>query len=153
MLTAIYFLHVLLAFSAIAFLVVPGLMLEMAARTRDVTFIRRTFALGKFHGQIGGPIALLSAIVGLLLAWRFGIPLNSGWLIATYVAFIMVIALGIGYHTRREIRIGTLAAESPEASPSPMLCAAIDDPTSVPAMWASAILWIVIIWLMVAKPF
>jgi len=57
--TTIYFLHVLFAFAAIAFLVVPGLMLEMAARTRDVPFIRRAFQLGKFHGQIGGPLALL----------------------------------------------------------------------------------------------
>lgn len=149
----IYFLHVLLAFAAIGFLVIPGLMLEMAAHTRDVRFIRRSFMLGKFHGQIGGPLALLTAIVGLIVAWRYQIPLATGWLVAAYAAFLLVMALGIGYHTRREIRIATLAQQSPESAPSPELTAAIDDPMSVPAMWVSALLWIVIIWLMVAKPF
>jgi uncharacterized membrane protein len=151
--TSIYFLHVLLAFAAIAFLVIPGLMLEMAARTRDVIFIRRAFALGKFHGQIGGPTAILTAIVGFIIAWRSQIPLASGWLIVAYVAFVLVIVLGIGYHARRELRIGELAQKSPETAPSAELSAAIDDPTSVPAMWVSAVLWVAIIWLMVAKPF
>lgn len=100
-----------------------------------------------------GPLALLTALVGLIVAWRYQIPLASGWLIATYIAFVLVIALGIGYHSRRELRIAALAQTSPEAAPSPELSAAIDDPMSVPAMWVSALLWILIIWLMVAKPF
>lgn len=45
--TTIYFLHVLLAFTAIAFLIVPGWMLEMAAHTRDGIFIRRAYRLGQ----------------------------------------------------------------------------------------------------------
>jgi uncharacterized membrane protein len=151
--TTIYFLHVLFAFAAIAFLVVPGLMLEMAARTRDVPFIRRAFQLGKFHGQIGGPLALLAAIVGLIVARRYGFPLNSGWLIAAYIAFAIVMILGIGYHARREIRIGTLAQASPEAAPSAELAAAIDDPMSGPLNGVSGLLWIFLIWLMVSKPF
>jgi uncharacterized membrane protein len=153
MTVTILFLHALLAFAAIAFLVVPGLMLEMVARTRDVTLIRRMFQIGKFHGQIGGPIAVLTAIVGFIVAWQVGSPLNSGWLLATYAAFVLVIALGIGYHTRREIRIGALAEASPPDAPSPELAAAIDDPLCRPISWASALLWVLIIWLMVAKPF
>jgi uncharacterized membrane protein len=149
----IYFLHVLLAFTAIALLVVPGLMLEMVAHTRDVGFIRRMYALGGFHGRIGGPLALLTAIVGFVAAWQLGIPLNSGWLIAAYVAFVLVMALGIGYHTRRELRIASLAQASPENAPSPELAAAIDDRLATPMNWISGLLWAVIIWLMVAKPF
>jgi uncharacterized membrane protein len=151
--TTIYFLHILFAFAAIAFLVVPGLMLEMAAHTRDVPFIRRVYQMGKFHGQIGGPLALLAAIVGLVVAWRSGIPLTSGWLVATYAVFVIVMALGIGYHSRREIRIGALAQASPDGTPSAELAAAIDDPMSQPANWVSGLLWILLIWLMVAKPF
>lgn len=152
-LTLVYFLHVLFAFAAIAFLVVPGLMLEMAARTGDVRLIRSMFRVGRFHGQIGGPVALLTAIAGLVLGWRAGIPLNSGWLIAAYVAFVLVIGLGIGYHARREMRIAALALASPDAAPSAELTSAINDPLCRPAYWASGILWIVLIWLMVARPF
>jgi uncharacterized membrane protein len=151
--TTIYFLHVLLAFATVGFLVIPGVMLEMVARTRDVTLIRRMFQIGRFHGQIGGPISLLTGIVGLVVAWRLGIPLNAGWLLATYVAFVLVNALGVGYHARREIRISALAQTSPADTLSPSLAAAIDDPLCWPIMWVSGLLWIFIIWLMVAKPF
>ena len=148
-----YFLHVLLAFTAIALLVVPGLMLEMVARTRDVAFIRRMYALSSFHGRIGGPMALLTAIVGFVVAWRYGIPLNSRWLVAAYVAFILVMALGIGYHTRRELRVAALAQASPVDAPSPELAAAIDDRLATPMSWLSGLLWVALIWLMVVKPF
>ncbi|HYL26262.1 MAG TPA: hypothetical protein VEW74_00440 [Candidatus Nitrosotalea sp.] len=151
--TMISFLHVLLAFTAIALLVIPGLMLEMVANTRDVNLIRRMFALGKFHGQLGGPIALLTAIAGLIAAWQLGVSLTSGWLIAAYIVFVLVIGIGIGYHSRRELKIGALAQASPLDAPSPELAAAIDDPLRVPALWVSAILWIALIWLMVVKPF
>jgi uncharacterized membrane protein len=153
MVTVIYFLHVLLAFTAIAFLVVPGLILEMAARTKDVPFIRRLFRLATFHGRVGGIISLLTAIVGFVVAWRLGIPLNAGWLIAAYVVFVVVMILGMGYHARREMRIAMLAAASPDGAPSPELAAAIDDPLAIPIFWASGILWILLIWLMVARPF
>lgn len=149
----IYFVHVLFAFAAIALLVVPGLMLEMVAHTRDVALIRRLYALGSFHGRIGGPLALLTAVVGFIVAWQLGIPLNSGWLIAAYVAFVLVMALGIGYHTRRELSIAALAKASPENAASPELVAAIDDRMATPMNWLSALLWAAIIWLMVAKPF
>lgn len=149
----VYFLHVLLAFAAIALLVVPGVMLEMVARTRDVGLIRRMFALGSFHGRIGGPLALLTAIVGFVVAWRYGIPFNAGWLLAAYVIFVLVIAIGIGYHTRRELLIAKLAQASPLDAPSPELAAAIDDRMATPMNWLSGLLWVAIIWLMVAKPF
>jgi uncharacterized membrane protein len=149
----IYFLHVLLAFTTIALLVVPGIMLEMVAHTRDVGLIRRMYALGSFHGRFGGPLALVTAIVGFIVAWQLGVPLTSGWLIATYVAFVVVIALGIGYHTRRELRIAALAKASPDNAPSPELAAAIDERIATPMNWVSGLLWAAIIWLMVARPF
>jgi uncharacterized membrane protein len=109
--------------------------------------------LGKFHGQIGGPLALLTAIVGFIAAWQLGIPLNSGWLIAAYILFIIVMVLGIGYHSRREMRIAGLAQTSPVDAPSPELAAAIDDRMATPMNWLSLLLWITIIWVMVTKPF
>ena len=151
--TLVVFLHVLLAFAAIALLIVPGIMLEMVARTHDAGLIRRVYPLGKFHGQVGGPLSLLAALLGFVVAWRLGIPLNSGWLIATYVAFVLAVGLGIFYHSRRELRIGALAAASASDTPSPELAALIDDRAAMPVNWISLLLWTFIIWLMVAKPF
>jgi hypothetical protein len=146
-------IHVLLAFTAVAFLIVPGTFLEYVAHTRDVPFIRKSFQLMSFHGKIGGPVALLILPVGIWAAIAYGIPLNSGWLIASYVAYAAVMAVGFGYHMRREIGIGALAAASPDAAPSPELEKAIGDPLARPMTILSAILWIFLIWTMVTRPF
>lgn len=151
--TAVYALHVLLAFAAVAFLVVPGAFLELVAQTRDVPFIRKAFGLMSFHAKIGGPLALLLLPVGIWLAIVYAIPLMSGWLVASYVLYAVVMAIGIGYHSRRERQIGMSAAASPEGAPSPELTALIDDPLARPMTVASSILWIAIIWLMIARPF
>jgi hypothetical protein len=148
-----YFLHVLFAFVAISLLVVPGLILEMAAHTRDVPFIRRIYQLMSFHGKIGGPVAILTALLGLVAVWRSNMSFGAGWLIAGYVVFALIMALGFGYHMLREIRIAALAQKSPDAAPSPDLAAAISDPLAVPLLWVSTLLWTFLIWLMSAKPF
>lgn len=151
--TAIYVLHVLLAFAAVAFLIVPGSFLESVARTHDVPLIRKTFGIMSFHGKVGGPLAFLLLPIGIWLAVLYGIPLTSGWLIATYVLYAVVIAIGIGYHTRRERTIGMLAAKSPDDAPSAELSAVLDDPLALPMNIVSAILWALLIWLMTARPF
>jgi len=145
--------HVLIAFAAIAFLVVPGWMLFAAARSRDVAFIRRTFALGAFHGRIGGPLALLAGLLGFGAAPAMGVPLNAGWLVASYVVYAAAMAVGIGYHMRWEIRVAKLAQASPDGTASGELAEAIADPLGMPMFWLSAVLWIALIYLMVARPF
>lgn len=151
---AVYVLHVVLAFAAVAFLVVPALFLELVAQTHDIPFIRKAYGLMTFHGRIGGPLAILLLPIGIWLAVLYGIPLGSGWLIASYVLYVVLMAAGIGYHSRREIRIGKLsAAVGPDGAPPPELFAVIDDPLARPMMVVSSTLWIVLIWLMVAKPF
>ena len=148
-----YVLHVLFAVAAIGLLVVPGLMLDMVAHTRDVPLIRRMYQLGSFHGKIGGPLAVLTALVGLIAAWRMGIPLNTGWLVAGYIAFALILAIGFGYFMRRELTIGALALTSPDAAPSPELDDVIRDPWSTPMFWTSGLLWAFLIWVMTARPF
>ena len=61
----VLFLHVFAAFAAVGFLVVPGLMLEIATGTRDVPFVRKAYGIGSFHGRIGGPVALSILPLGI----------------------------------------------------------------------------------------
>ena len=65
-------LHVLAGFVAVAFLVVPGLILEIVAHTRDVVLIRKTYALASFHGKVGGPFAILVPVLGVAAAMLNG---------------------------------------------------------------------------------
>jgi hypothetical protein len=147
------FIHVLFGFTAVALLIVPGLICEMAAHTTDVVFIRKLFQISAFHGRLGGPIALLTGILGLVAAWLNGIPLNSGWLIAAYITFVALFAIGSGFHGRYEIRVGMLAAACPDDKCSPELLTAIHNPLCRPMFLVSLSLWVFMIFLMVTKPF
>ncbi len=146
-------LHVIVAFAAGGFLVVPGAMLVAASRSRDVPFIRRVFALGAFHGRIGGPLAILAGILGFAVAGMTHTPLGSGWLIASYVAYALLVTVGFGYHARWEIRVFKAAQASPDGEPSPELATLVADPLGAPMTWLSAVLWIAIVYLMVTRPF
>lgn len=146
-------LHVLTAFAAVAFLIVPGWILEKVAHTHDIALIRKTYSLAMFHGKVGGPLAILILPLGLAAATTNGIPLTSGWLVASYVVYALVVAIGIGYHMRREIRIAGMAAATSGDNISPELTTVIDDPLAPVMSWTSAILWTLLILLMVLKPF
>lgn len=148
----VFALHVVVAFAAVGFLVVPGAILERVAHTRDVALIRKCYPLASFHGKIGGILSLLVWPLGFAAAMTNGIPLNALWLILAYVAFAIATVVGFGYHARREIAIGKLAALCTGDIPSPELEKAIADPLAGPMMAVSSLLWLFIIWIMVTKP-
>jgi hypothetical protein len=137
---------------AVAFLIVPGVILDMIAHTRDVGLIRKTYAIAIFHGRVGGPIALLTIILGLVIVWMKGISFTAPWLVVSYVLVVAMLALGFGYHAPREIKIAGLARSSPDTAPSPELAAAIDDPKAMMMTWISAALWTAIILVMILRP-
>jgi hypothetical protein len=153
MVAIVLVLHVLAAFTAVALLVVPGIILEIGAHTRDVRLIRKLFAIGSFHGRVGGPLSLLTVILGFILAAVAGVRFDAGWMIAAYVAYAIVLALGLGFHQRWENKTLALALASPDDAPSPELAAAIDGPLNRPLLWISALLWAFLVFDMVAKPF
>lgn len=150
--TLAYTLHVLAAFVAVAFLVVPGLILELVGRTHDVVLIRKTYALASFHGRVGGPFSILILLFGIWAAVANGIPLGTTWLVISYVLYAILAGTGFGYHMRRELRIAGLSQTSPDSAPSPELAAAIDDPLATPMLWVSGILWIALIVVMILRP-
>jgi hypothetical protein len=145
--------HVFLAFTAVAFLLVPGYLLAAVARTDDVKSIRRIFSVGMFHGRVGGIIGVLTAIFGLAAAPFYGIPYNAGWMIASYVLFAAILAIGIGYHARWEMRVLALANQSPADAPSAELRAAIHDRLNPVMGGITTLLFAAILFLMLTRPF
>jgi hypothetical protein len=150
--TVVLVLHILAAFVAVAFLIVPGLILEIVGHTHDVVLIRKTYALASFHGKIGGPFMILILVFGIAAAMTIGIPLLLPWLVISYVLFALLLAAGFGYHMRRELRIAALSVTSPDAAPSAELAAVLDDPLARPMLWLSGALWIALIVVMVVRP-
>jgi uncharacterized membrane protein len=118
-----------------------------------VNAIRAAYAIAAMRGKIFGPLAVVTALIGFWVASTTGIPLNSGWLVASYVVFVVLMLIGFGFHARKEVSIYNLAMASPENAPSAELNAAIHDPLEVPMGIASTLLWIALFYLMIAKPF
>ena len=98
-------------------------------------------------------LVAFAAVGFLVVRGRCWLPHRARKTFRSSVAFGAMLVIGIGYHMRWEIRVLKLALASPDDAPSTELTAAIDDTLGVPMLWVSALLWIAIVYLMVAKPF
>lgn len=145
--------HAILGIFAFGALQFPGLFFAQVAKSENVGAIRSAYAVAATRGKIFGPLAMVVALVGFGVAAMRGIPLNSGWLIASYVDFVLLMGLGFGYHARTEVKIYNLAMASSLDAPSPELKSAIHDPLEMPMGIVSMVLWIALFYLMIAKPF
>lgn len=146
-------LHVLAVVIAFGILVFPGLLFERIAEKGDVRTIRNVFGIGVARVKFGAPLLILGALLGVWLAYSAGYSLSAGWLVASYLSFIALVAIGIGYHSRWERHVYGLAMASPENQPSADLQAAIEKRSKSPLGYVSLLLFIFIMYLMSAKPF
>ena len=145
--------HAILGIFAFGALQFPGLYFSQVAKSENVGAIRAAYGIAATRGKIFGPLAVVVALIGFWVAAQYGIPLTSGWLIASYVDFVLLMLLGFGYHARKEVQIYNLAMASPLDAPSPELKTAIHDPLETPIGIASMILWIALFYFMIANPF
>jgi uncharacterized membrane protein len=106
------------------------------------------------------PLALLQGVTGLLLVWRIGFDLLlRGWLITAIVLYL--IALGISFGILLPaLRLLIPATATPPPAPAPGSAPSGPPPHIVRARerarmggMVNAVLILVIIFLMVAKPF
>ena len=65
----------------------------------------------------------------------------------------LILALGIGYHGPRDKKLRALVEASPEDAPSGDLLALIEAPSARVVRTIDLLLWVAIIYVMVAKPF
>jgi uncharacterized membrane protein len=115
--------------------------------------IRSCFSLAVTRGKIFGPLTMVAALFGIWVAFQMGIPLNTGWLIASYIVFVLLFIIGVGFHARWEVKVLALAQASPLDAPTPELMTAIHDPLEAALHWVSVALWIALFYFMIAKPF
>ena len=145
-------LHIASVLVAFGMLVVPGVILSMAARTGDVEHIRSVFRAVMPVGKTGGKIVLAAGLLGVATAIADGFPLLSSWLVAAYVLFFFGMALGAGYLGPHHGRIYALAMASPVDRPSPELVCAIQTKTYLWIVLANWAVWAALVYDMVCKP-
>lgn len=145
--------HALLGIFVFGALMMPGVFFARIAHSGDVGAIRTAFSIANARGKVFGPLSLLVAILGFWTAYQMGVPLTSGWLIASYIVFVLLFGIGIGIHSRWEAKVFALAQASPLDAPSPALKAAVAAPFENAMHWVSIALWVALFYLMIAKPF
>ena len=146
-------IHAILGIFAFGALQFPGMYFAQIAASGNVGAIRQAFPIAQTRGKIFGPLTIVVALLGIWVAVQHGIPLTTGWLVASYVTYAIMLIVGLGFHSRWEAKINALAQASPLDAPSPELQAAINDPLEKTLKWVSAVGWIVLFYFMIAKPF
>lgn len=147
------FLHIASMFGAVSLFVGQGMLSAGIARTGDVRAIRRTLAVEARFGPVGGALFLLGIVFGFVTALTSGWDLTAPWLLIAYVLAAVVLATGIAFHGPRGRKLQALAEASPENEPSEALRALIDAPSARVVSVLDGLLWLALIYVMVAKPF
>lgn len=145
--------HAILGIFAFGALQFPGMYFSQIAASQNVGAIRQAFPIATTRGKIFGPMTIVVALLGFWVASVRSIPLNSGWLIASYVTYVIMLVIGLGFHSRWEAKVNALAQASPLDAPSPELIAAINDPVEKALKWVSVAGWIALFYFMIVKPF
>ena len=107
------------------------------------------------------PLAIFQGVTGLLLIWRIGYNIfATGWLLAGIALYLVLLGMNIGIGLPTAARLIALTSAPPPATPAGMT-APSGPPPEVAALvrrgrllgMLSAVLIVVIVFLMVVKPF
>ncbi len=147
------FLHIAAMFGAVSIFVGQGVLSAAIASTGDVRAIRRTLAVESRFAPAGGALFILGIVFGFITAQTGDFDLTQTWLLIAYGLTALILAIGIGYHGRRDRKLRVLVEASPEDAPSGDLRALLEAPSARVVGVIDLLLWLGVIYVMVAKPF
>ena len=147
------FLHVVTMFAAVAISIGPTLVLRRIGKSGDVPAIRRAFALSAPIVQAIPAVFGVGALLGVVAIFVNGFDPFQPFLLIAYVLFIIATLVGAVITTPWFKRVIQLAAESPDAAPSPELSAALDDPRARFTDWFDPLVILAFLFDMIIKPF
>jgi hypothetical protein len=147
------FLHIAAMFGAVSIFVGQGLLTAAIASTQDVRAIRHTVAAEARFGPAGGALFLLGIVFGVVTALTGELDLTTPWLLIAYGLVVIIFVTGIAYHGPRGRKLQILAEASSETEPSEELRALIQAPSARIISAFDLVVWLAVIYVMVAKPF
>ena len=147
------FLHVATMFTAVAFSIGPTFVLRRIGRSGDVPAIRRSFALSAPIIRAIPILFGLGALLGVVAIFANDFNPFQPFLLIAYGLFILATVAGAVITTPWFKKVTQLAAESPDAAPSPELSAALDDPRARFTDWFDPIIILAFLFDMIVKPF
>lgn len=146
------FLHIALIFSGIALIYGTEFLLHRIGRSGDTRSIRTAFSMAKPVASVGPAIFWLGVGFGITAGVVNGYNLLAPWLLATYALVAVLLVAGLTITVPWMNRVGTLAAAAPDGPATAELGAALHDARVTALMWASIVVDVVIVALMVFKP-
>ena len=102
---------------------------------------------------VGGALFIPGILFGFITALTADLDLTQAWLLIAYVLAALILVTGIAYHGPRDRQLRALVDASPEDGPSDALRAFIAAPSDRVVRAIDLLLWLGIIYVMVAKPF
>ena len=127
--------------------------MQRVVRSGDVRTIRIIFSMAKPLG-IAVPVLLsIGGVFGLIAAIEIGFGLADPWLIISYVVFAIAMVAGGAVQGPWSEKVAKAANVSPDDAPSPELQRLLRDQKAKYASWILDLLILVIIYVMVVKPF
>lgn len=147
------FLHIAAMFGAVSIFVGQGVLTTAIANTGDVGAIRRTLAAGARFAPAGGVLFILGIVFGFITAQTADLDLTQTWLLIAYGLAVLILVLGIGYHGPRDRKLRAIVEVSSEDGPSDALRGFAAEPSARVVQAVDLLLWLGVIYVMVAKPF
>jgi uncharacterized membrane protein len=147
------FLHIASMFLAVSIFVGQGMLSGTVARSGDVRAIRRVLAAEDRFAPVGGGVFLLGIVFGFVTAIAGDFDLTQTWLVIGYVLAALILVTAFVYHIPTATKLKELADASPDDTPSAELRAFVVAPIGRVVNVIDGVLWLALIYVMVAKPF
>jgi uncharacterized membrane protein len=156
-------LHVLASFWLISGVVGRGLAFWQAGRAKDIHAVHALLQISEFFERYAViPVSVAVLIFGLIVTWMQKWPLfgflqgsPSNWLLVSFILFIGISAfigpLGLG--ARRKERMRAVKEALAQDTITLRLMAALNDKVVIRYRLAEFIILVIVISLMVTKPF
>jgi uncharacterized membrane protein len=156
-------LHVLAAFWMISGVVGRGLAFWQAGKAKDVHAIHALLEISEFFERYAViPVSMAVLVFGLIVTWMQKWPLlgflqgaNSNWLLVSFILFVGISAFiaPLGLIARRKERARALKEALAQETITLRLIAALHDKVVIRFRAVEMLVLLVIIVLMVTKPF
>jgi hypothetical protein len=147
------FLHIASMFVAVSIFVGQGMLSGVVARSGDVRALRRVLAIEGRFAPVGGGIFLLGIVFGFITAITGDLDLTATWLVIGYVLSAIILLTAFAYHLPQATKLEAAVKASPDDQASNELRALVEAPSG---QWVNAfdgVVWLALIYVMVAKPF
>ena len=133
--------------------VMEGIVGPIVAKSKTVQEARayaRLLYISEHYLSI--PAAIAIAVFGYATADRIGFDLDTTWLLLGQILFYVIVAIGLGILRPASAKLYRMTTAAPDGPITPEIVAQLKQPLPAIAGSATGLLFILIVYLMVAKP-